>query len=106
MIALFTPSVFGMWVPFLPLGIHSESSLQKGIQIFKADDRDLDRNQLTINAVSYSRIGLIGNPSDGYYGHTISITVDNFASTVTLLKSERLNLVPHPLYPFCPSRDW
>lgn len=41
---------------------------------------------------------MIGNPSDGYYGNTISITLDNFKTTVTLVKSQQLQVLPHPMY--------
>ena len=27
---------------------------------------------------AYARVGLVGNPSDGYYGKTIAVAVDNF----------------------------
>ena len=31
---------------------------------------------------AYARIGLLGNPSDGYYGKTISLTIGNFWAEV------------------------
>ena len=36
------------------------------------------------------RVGLIGNPSDGFYGKTISFTVSNFWAEVTITESPRL----------------
>ncbi|KAL5035549.1 hypothetical protein RTP6_003227 [Batrachochytrium dendrobatidis] len=33
----------------------------------------------------YARIGLMGNPSDGFYGKTISTTISNFWADVTLV---------------------
>ena len=36
---------------------------------------------------SYARVGLLGNPSDGYYGKTISFTVENFYSEVLIRES-------------------
>ncbi|KAG5084640.1 hypothetical protein JHK82_052037 [Glycine max] len=36
----------------------------------------------------YARVGLLGNPSDVYYGKTISFSVANFCSTVTLGPSD------------------
>ena len=45
-------------------------------------------------ATAYARAGLIGNPSDGYYGKTISIAVRDFAAKVTLYESPDLEIVP------------
>lgn len=38
----------------------------------------------------YARIGLIGNPSDGYGGKTLSAICKNFCAEVTLVKSDQL----------------
>ena len=98
-INLFTDSIFGLWIRFLPLCIRTDSSLEKGIAIYSSENRVLDSTPLSVEGVCQSRIGLIGNPSDGYFGQTISITLDNFATKVVLLKSDRLTIVPHPVYP-------
>ena len=95
---LFTDSTFGLWVPYLPLAILSASSLQKGIRLFNNPDRDLSCNPNSVTGRCYSRIGLIGNPSDGYYGNTISIAVDNFFTEVSLLKTTVLRIIPHPVF--------
>ena len=81
------------------LCIRTDSSLEKGIAIYSSENRVLDSTPLSVEGVCQSRIGLIGNPSDGYFGQTISITLDNFATKVVLLKSDRLTIVPHPVYP-------
>lgn len=47
-----------------------------------------------IEARAYARAGLIGNPSDGYYGKTISFTMSNFSARVTLEESERIEVLP------------
>ena len=39
---------------------------------------------------SRSRIGLMGNPSDGFYGKTISLSIANFWAEVTIMESARL----------------
>ena len=46
---------------------------------------------------AYARVGLMGNPSDGFFGKTLSLSIKNFWAEVTLEESERLTLVPHPL---------
>ena len=38
---------------------------------------------------------LMGNPSDGFYGKTISLSIQNFWAEVTIFESERLILTPH-----------
>jgi glucuronokinase len=45
-------------------------------------------------ATAYARAGLIGNPSDGYFGKTISFVIRNFAAKVTLYESPDLEIVP------------
>lgn len=47
-----------------------------------------------IRKQAYARAGLIGNPSDGYYGKTIAFIVGNFAAEVTLYESPELEIVP------------
>ena len=42
---------------------------------------------------AYSRAGLIGNPSDGYHGKTISMIVRNFWAEVVLYEWESLDIV-------------
>ncbi len=49
---------------------------------------------MLIQAHAYPRAGLIGNPSDGYFGRTILFTFSNFRATVTLYESPRLHIVP------------
>jgi glucuronokinase len=43
---------------------------------------------------AYARAGLMGNPSDGYGGKTISLSVGNFWAEVVLYEWEDLELVP------------
>ena len=39
---------------------------------------------MIITAHAYARAGIVGNPSDGYFGKTIACIVRNFCATVTL----------------------
>jgi glucuronokinase len=41
---------------------------------------------------AYARAGLLGNPSDGYFGKTISIVVRNFVAHVSLFESPELRI--------------
>ena len=45
---------------------------------------------MIIESRAYARAGLLGNPSDGYYGKTISIIVRNFGAIVSLFESPEL----------------
>eukprot|EP00039_Didymoeca_costata_P022849 m.5353 g.5353 ORF g.5353 m.5353 type:complete len:619 (+) comp3281_c0_seq1:104-1960(+) len=44
-----------------------------------------------------ARVGLLGNPSDGFNGKTISLSIANFWAEATIVESENLELKPHPL---------
>jgi glucuronokinase len=46
-----------------------------------------------IRTHGFARAGLIGNPSDGYHGKTISVIVRDFRAEVILYEWERLELV-------------
>ncbi len=50
----------------------------------------------TIRLESHARAGLIGNPSDGYFGKTISFIVKNFCARVELVESKEVHIVPSP----------
>ncbi|HEO72411.1 MAG TPA: GHMP kinase [Candidatus Hydrogenedentes bacterium] len=49
---------------------------------------------MACEATAYARVGLVGNPSDGYNGKTISFTIGNFAAKVSLYNSPELEIVP------------
>src|SRR5688572_522833 len=47
-----------------------------------------------IETYAYARAGLLGNPSDGYYGKTLALLVRNFRARVLLYPSARLEIKP------------
>jgi glucuronokinase len=49
---------------------------------------------MIITAHAYARAGIVGNPSDGYFGKTISCVVRNFKATVSLWESPHFEIVP------------
>ena len=49
---------------------------------------------MIITTHAYARAGLVGNPSDGYFGKTISVTIRNFKATVQLWESPHFEIVP------------
>lgn len=58
---------------------------------------------MIIRTVAYPRAGLIGNPSDGYFGRTIAFTFTNFCARVEMWESPELELLPsrrdHSVFP-------
>ena len=51
---------------------------------------------MLIETRAYARAGLLGNPSDGFFGKTIAITVRNFGASVTLYPSPELHIEAQP----------
>ncbi len=49
---------------------------------------------MIIRTVAYPRAGLVGNPSDGYFGRTISFTFSNFHAEVVLYQTPELEITP------------
>jgi len=49
---------------------------------------------MIITQHAYARAGLVGNPSDGYFGKTISFIIRNFRATVRLWESPQFEIVP------------
>jgi len=49
---------------------------------------------MIIEEVAYARAGVVGNPSDGYFGKTISIILRNFMAKVGLYESPELEIIP------------
>lgn len=49
---------------------------------------------MIITTHAYARAGLVGNPSDGYFGKTISFILRNFKATVRLWESPHFEIVP------------
>ena len=47
-----------------------------------------------IETLAYARAGVLGNPSDGYFGKTIAVTLRNFRSRTLLYPSARLEIRP------------
>ncbi|MDX2082269.1 MAG: hypothetical protein SFU53_15905 [Terrimicrobiaceae bacterium] len=49
---------------------------------------------MIITSTAYPRAGLIGNPSDGYFGKTMAFTFRNFCAHIELWESPELELLP------------
>jgi glucuronokinase len=48
-----------------------------------------------IRSRAYARAGLVGNPSDGYFGKTLSFTFDRFYAETVLYESPYIELLPN-----------
>jgi hypothetical protein len=55
-----------------------------------------------VNLVCPARAGLLGNPSDGFHGKTLSFVVPNFFAQVTISANETdslaVEIIPHPQF--------
>jgi glucuronokinase len=49
----------------------------------------------TIRTEAFARAGLIGNPSDGYFGKTISFIIRNYSARIELTEADKIELVPN-----------
>lgn len=49
---------------------------------------------MIIETKAHARVGLVGNPSDGYYGKTVAVILKNFAAEITLYETPELEIVP------------
>lgn len=49
---------------------------------------------MIIDSRAYARAGLLGNPSDGYFGKTISLSIKNFGAHILLYQSPELVIEP------------
>jgi glucuronokinase len=50
---------------------------------------------MIVRTQAFARAGLIGNPSDGYYGKTISFVIRNCRAEVSLWESPELEILPN-----------
>jgi len=68
----------------------------------KPFDLPFKNSSLSLPATSYgqafARVGIMGNPSDGYFGKTMACTIKNFCAQVWLTESEKLRILPHTLF--------
>ncbi|XP_076024005.1 glucuronokinase with putative uridyl pyrophosphorylase [Genypterus blacodes] len=89
--------VFGMKLPtgFQLIGQVGLPDYTKWLTHYSTKQQDHPAKPITCR--SYARVGLMGNPSDGFNGKTIALSISNFWAEVTLVESQTLALVPHPL---------
>ncbi|NIA30931.1 MAG: GHMP kinase [Actinobacteria bacterium] len=50
---------------------------------------------MIVKTKTYTRAGLAGNPSDGYFGKTLSVTFHNFYAEVTMYETPDLEILPN-----------
>ncbi|KAK8738551.1 hypothetical protein OTU49_003931 [Cherax quadricarinatus] len=65
------------------------------VSYFANQEENECRDPITMRA--YARVGLMGNPSDGFNGKTVSLSIANFWAEVTITESSNLRLIPHPV---------
>ncbi|KAG1951537.1 glucuronokinase with putative uridyl pyrophosphorylase [Pimephales promelas] len=89
--------VYGMKLPtgFQLIGQVGLSDYKKWLTHYSSKQQLSPSKPITCR--SYARVGLMGNPSDGFNGKTIAMTIANFWAEVTLMESQTLAILPHPL---------
>ena len=50
---------------------------------------------MIVRTKAYTRAGLAGNPSDGYFGKTLSVTFKDFFAEVTMYETPDIEIVPN-----------
>lgn len=50
---------------------------------------------MLLTTKAYARAGLVGNPSDGYFGKTISFIIRNYCAEITLYETPELKIEPN-----------
>lgn len=91
---------FGMKLPtgFQLIGQTTLQQYRAWLDYFDRQSKLENRSFVTRTTKrAYARIGLMGNPSDGFNGKTISLSIKNFWAEVTIFESARLSLIPHLL---------
>uniref|UniRef100_UPI00398F56EA glucuronokinase with putative uridyl pyrophosphorylase isoform X2 n=1 Tax=Pristiophorus japonicus TaxID=55135 RepID=UPI00398F56EA len=89
--------VFGMKLPtgFQLIGQVDLSEYKKWLARYSSKQHGSAAKSITRR--SYARVGIMGNPSDGFHGKTIAMTISNFWADVTIYESKKVVLLPHPL---------
>jgi len=49
---------------------------------------------MACEATAFARAGLVGNPSDGYFGKTISFIIRDYRARVSLYEAPEVEIVP------------
>ncbi|XP_059494967.1 glucuronokinase with putative uridyl pyrophosphorylase [Stegostoma tigrinum] len=90
-------TVFGMKLPtgFQLIGQVDLSEYKKWLACYSSKQHGFATKSITCR--SYARIGIMGNPSDGFYGKTIAMTISNFWADAMICESNKVVLIPHPL---------
>ncbi|XP_023931055.1 glucuronokinase 1-like, partial [Lingula anatina] len=90
--------VYGLKLPtgFQLIGQVGLKDYKDWLGVF-ANRQSAEKKKKETTKRAYARVGLFGNPSDGYYGKTISMSIKNFWAEVTITESDHLVLLPHPL---------
>ncbi|KAK8738549.1 hypothetical protein OTU49_003931 [Cherax quadricarinatus] len=89
--------VYGMKLPtgFQLIGQVGLKDYESWVSYFANQEENECRDPITMRA--YARVGLMGNPSDGFNGKTVSLSIANFWAEVTITESSNLRLIPHPV---------
>ncbi len=74
--------------------------LVPGLSLLSNGSAKSSSSSSVIHTRAYARVGLLGNPSDGYGGKTLAVTIANFFAEAWLTpapKGAGITLIPHPI---------
>ena len=79
-------------------GLHEYLACVEGLQQSQRRGSALGASAAApITRRAHARVGLVGNPSDGFFGKTIAVSVENFWAEVAIHESDTVRLVPNVL---------
>ena len=79
-------------------GLHEYLACVEGLQHSQRRGSALGASAAApITRRAHARVGLVGNPSDGFFGKTIAVSVENFWAEVAIHESDTVRLVPNVL---------
>eukprot|EP00933_Yihiella_yeosuensis_P051473 TRINITY_DN49416_c0_g1_i1.p1 TRINITY_DN49416_c0_g1~~TRINITY_DN49416_c0_g1_i1.p1 ORF type:complete len:689 (-),score=118.68 TRINITY_DN49416_c0_g1_i1:103-2169(-) len=91
---------FGMRMPGAFHLIGGKTGLEEYLSLDRSFSKlsNAEGSSGVVKQRTFARVGLMGNPSDGFHGKTLSVTIGNFWASVEMWESEQLRLLPHPLF--------
>ncbi len=76
---------------------------RRGYNIAPLSARQQFFSHMVIRKKAHARAGLVGNPSDGYFGKTISFVIRNYEAEIVLFETPELTIEPsdrdHSVFP-------
>lgn len=84
------PQIYGMKLPdhFSLIGNVGLEDYERCLKAQRLSQTEVPSRPIV--CLTYARVGLMGNPSDGFFGKTISLSIANYWAETSIVASERL----------------